>query len=178
MAAALLTVPTVACAACATGWWPHKRRTTTATAGSAHAPRPRTTQPGLRACGHLQRAVQEHARLAWEDKHGRKATYPVAVQGLSVRSRRFCLFTVDNHARLLAKRRGRSIREAEHAARQGQPARRVAPDPTGDHCALSVHRSSRVAACRLACRSCRGRVNSVYGSCKRPSSSSSSCCRR
>ena len=26
----------------------------------------------LRACRHLQRGVQEHARLAWEDKHGRK----------------------------------------------------------------------------------------------------------
>ena len=50
--------------------------------------------PWLRACRHLQIGVQEHARLAWEVKHGRKrrSGYAVAVQGPSVsRSRRVCL---------------------------------------------------------------------------------------
>ena len=143
------------------------------------APTPRTTQPGLRACRHLQRGVQEHARLAWEDKNGRKGErIRSGVQGLSVRSRRACLFTVDNHARILAKRRGRSIREAEQAARQGQPARRVAPDPTeGSFCGQVCN------ACHLFLHAdlhatlpvpCEPRVRLVQPR----RSPSSSCCRR
>ena len=74
----------------------------------------------LRACRHLQRGVQEHARIAWEDKHGCTfwSGYTVAIQGPSVsRSRRVRL----QPRSTTCERRGRSIREAEQGkARPGQ----------------------------------------------------------
>ena len=73
LAAALLTVPTVACAACATGWWPHKRRTTTATAGSEPRGQAESVRPSAkrRAARELHKGASMQDLLGWGDKHVR-----------------------------------------------------------------------------------------------------------